>query len=206
MTPRHPLLHPATKPLIAVLALGPLIWLFSAAALNQLGANPAEALLRATGLWTLRFLCLVLLITPLRWWTGRAEWARLRRMLGLYTFFYAVLHGLAYAWLDMGFDLNAINRDLSKRPFALVGFACLVLLLPLAATSFNRAIKMLGAARWRRLHQLIYLITPLAMLHFFWVRASKHRWGEVLIYGAILGGLLGVRVVRTWRARRTHRA
>jgi sulfoxide reductase heme-binding subunit YedZ len=191
-----PLLHPATKPLLFLAALGPFTWLLYGAFANALGPNPAEALIRSTGDWTLRFLCLTLAVTPLRQWTGQPALARFRRMLGLFTFFYVVLHFLSYAWLDMGFDPQAIARDIPKRPFALVGFAALLLMLPLAATSFNRAIKALGARRWQALHRAVYAIAGLGLLHFFWMRAAKHNFAEVAVYAAIIGLLLGWRL---WR-------
>jgi sulfoxide reductase heme-binding subunit YedZ len=144
------LLQPWAKPLLFGLALVPLAWLVYGAITNTLGANPAEALIRSTGDWTLRMLCLTLAVTPLRQISGWHALARLRRMLGLFTFFYGLLHFLCFAWLDMGFDVPAILADIPKRPFILVGTAALLLMLPLAATSFNRAIKALGAARWRR--------------------------------------------------------
>src|SRR5674476_1508491 len=149
------LLHRFSKPLVFALALLPFCWLLLAASTQQLGANPAEALSRATGDWTLRFLCLVLAVTPLRIITGAAALARFRRMLGLFVYFYAVLHLLSYGWFDMGFDLMAITKDIAKRPFILVGFSTFVLLTPLALTSFNRAIKTLGGNRWRLLHKRI---------------------------------------------------
>ena len=121
------LLRREAKPVLFVLALAPLAWLIYAAITNQLGANPAEALIRSAGDWTLRFLCLTLAVTPLRQWTGWHALARLRRMLGLFTFFYGVLHFLCFAWLDMGFDLTAIVKDIGKRPFILVGSATLLL-------------------------------------------------------------------------------
>lgn len=189
-----PLLHPAAKPLLFVAALVPFAWLLYGAFADTLGPNPAEALIRSTGDWTLRGLCLTLAITPLRQWTGQASLARFRRMLGLFTFFYVVLHFLAYAWLDMGFDPQAIARDIPKRPFALVGFAGLLLMLPLAATSFNRAIKALGARRWQALHRAVYAIAGLGLLHFFWMRAAKQNFAEVAVYAAILGVLLGWRL------------
>jgi len=190
------LLHPAAKPLLFLAALGPFAWLLYGAFANALGPNPAEALIRSTGDWTLRFLCLTLAVTPLRQWTGQPALARFRRMLGLFTFFYVVLHFLAYAWLDMGFDPQAIARDIPKRPFALVGFTALLLMLPLAATSFNRAIKALGAKRWQALHRAVYAIAGLGLLHFFWMRAAKHNFAEVAVYAAIIGLLLGWRL---WR-------
>lgn len=197
------LLHPAVKPLLFVLALWPFASLLYGAATDGLGPNPAEALTRGTGDWTLRFLCLTLAVTPLRQWSGWTALARWRRMLGLYAFFYGLLHFLCYAWLDMGFDPAQIVRDIPKRPFVLVGTLALLLMLPLAATSFDRAVKALGAARWRRLHRLVYAIAPLALLHFFWMRSAKHNFGEVAVYAAIVGLLLGWRV---WKARRLRRA
>jgi len=189
-----PLLHPAAKPLLFVAALVPFAWLLYGAFADTLGPNPAEALIRSTGDWTLRGLCLTLAVTPLRQWTGQAALARFRRMLGLFTFFYVVLHFLAYAWLDMGFDPQAIARDIPKRPFALVGFVGLLLMLPLAATSFNRAIKALGARRWQALHRAVYAIAGLGLLHFFWMRAAKQNFAEVAVYAAILAVLLGWRL------------
>jgi sulfoxide reductase heme-binding subunit YedZ len=192
---RRPLLlHPAAKPLLFVLCLLPFAWLFHGAATDALGANPAEALIRATGDWTLRFLCITLAVTPLRQWTGQPALARFRRMLGLFVFFYVVLHFVSYAWLDMGLDPDAIVRDIPKRPFALVGFAAFVLLIPLAATSFNRAIKALGARRWQALHRLIYAIVLLGLLHFFWIRSAKNNFAEVAVYAAVIALLLGWRL------------
>jgi sulfoxide reductase heme-binding subunit YedZ len=196
------LLKPAAKPLLFLLALGPLAWLVFGAATNALGANPAEALIRASGDWTLRFLCLTLAITPLRQISGWNALARLRRMIGLFTFFYGVLHFLCFAWLDMGFDLDAILKDIGKRPFILVGTAALLTMLPLAATSFNRAIKALGAARWQALHRAVYATALLAILHFYWMRAAKHRLTDVAVYGTIIALLLGWRL---WRRRRPAR-
>ena len=157
---------------------------------NQLGANPAEFLLRALGDWTLRFLCLVLAVTPTRVISGKSALARFRRMLGLFVYFYAVLHMLSYSWFDMGFELDDIAKDIAKRPFILIGFSGFVLLTALALTSFNRAIKTLGAKRWQRLHRLVYLAAGLAILHFFWMRAGKNNFAEVYVYAAILGSLL----------------
>jgi methionine sulfoxide reductase heme-binding subunit len=187
------------KPIVFALCLLPFAWLFHGAWTDTLGANPAEALIRSTGDWTLRFLCITLAVTPLRRWTGQAVLARFRRMLGLFTFFYAVLHFLSYAWLDMGLDLGEIARDIPKRPFALVGFTALLLLLPLAATSFNRAIKALGAKRWQALHRSIHAVAVLALLHFFWMRSGKNDFAEVAVYAAVIALLLG------WRLRQRLR-
>ena len=196
------LLHPAAKPIVFALCLLPFASLFHGAWTDTLGANPAEALIRSLGEWTLRFLCLTLAVTPLRTWTGWHALARFRRMLGLYAFFYGLLHLLAYAWFDMGFYVDEIARDIAKRPFILVGFATMVLMLPLAATSFNRAIKALGAARWQRLHRLVYAVAGLGLLHFFWMRAGKNDFAEVAVYAAILGVLLGWRMKRWLRGQR----
>ena len=193
------LLLPATKPLLFALALGPFAWYLSGALADTLGPNPAEALLRGTGDWVLRFLCLTLLVTPLRTLTGWHALARLRRMLGLYAFFYGVVHFLCFAWLDMGFDVAAILKDIPKRPFVLVGTAALLLMLPLAATSFNRAIKALGAKRWQALHRAVYAVVLLGLLHFFWMRSAKNHFGEPLLYAAIVALLLGWRLWRHFR-------
>ncbi|MEO8121548.1 MAG: protein-methionine-sulfoxide reductase heme-binding subunit MsrQ [Rhodoferax sp.] len=190
------LLHRFAKPLVFGLSLLPFCWLLYAAVTNQLGANPAEALSRSTGDWTLRFLCMVLAVTPLRSITGTPALARFRRMLGLFVYFYAVIHLLCYSWFDMGFDVADIAKDIVKRPFILVGFSAFVLLTPLALTSFNRAIKALGAKRWQWLHRLVYAVAGLAILHFFWMRAGKNNFAEVFVYAAILGTLLGWRVAQ----------
>ncbi len=192
--------HRFAKPLLWLLALAPFLWFAQGAFRNTLGANPAEALMRGTGDWVLRFLCLTLAITPLRQWTGWHALAKLRRMLGLYSFFYGVVHFLCYAWLDMGLEWADIWNDIPKRPFILVGFLALVGMLPLAATSFNRAIKALGAARWQALHRAVYVIAPLGLLHFFWMRSAKHNYAEVAVYGAVLAVLLGARLWRRWKA------
>jgi len=188
------LLHRAAKPVVFVLALLPLAWLVLAAATDQLGANPAEALIRSLGDWTLRMLCLVLAVTPLRVQTGTPALARFRRMLGLFVFFYALLHLLSYAGFDMGFDAAEIARDIAKRPFILVGMLAFALLVLLAATSLDRAIRWLGGKRWRALHRSVYAVAVLAVLHFYWMRAGKNDFAEVLVYGAILAALLGWRV------------
>jgi len=196
------LMHPAAKPLVFVVCLLPFAWLLYAAIANQLGANPAEALVRSTGDWTLRFLCIVLAVTPLRVITKTPTLARFRRMLGLYVYFYVVVHLLSYSWFDMGFDVGDIAKDIIKRPFILVGFSAFVLLTPLAATSFNRAIKAMGARRWQLLHKLVYAVAALGILHFFWMRAGKNNFAEVLVYAAILGGLLGWRLLDYMKKKR----
>ena len=190
------LLHPAAKPLLWLFCMLPMLWLFYSAATDQLGANPAEALSRSTGELTLRFLCMVLAISPLRVVFGLSALARFRRMLGLFVYAYVCLHLLSYAWFDMGFDPMDMARDIVKRPFILVGFSAFLLLTPLALTSFNRAIKAMGARRWQQLHRAVYLVAGLAVLHFFWMRAGKNDFGEVLLYAVILSALLAWRL---WR-------
>jgi sulfoxide reductase heme-binding subunit YedZ len=194
--------HRATKPVLFVAALVPFTLLVTGVVNHSLGANPAETLIRSLGDWTLRFLCLTLAITPLRQWTGLSALARLRRMLGLFTAFYATLHFSAYAIFDMGLVWPDIVRDVAKRPFILVGTTAFALMLPLAATSFNRAIKWLGAARWQRLHRAVYGIALLAILHFFWMRAGKRNFGEVAVYAAIVALLLGWRLYKATRGTR----
>ena len=184
----------AGKPVWFALSILPFVWLIYAAVTDHLGANPAEALVRSTGDWAIRALCLVLAVTPMRTLSGVTALARYRRMAGLFMYFYAVLHLLAYSWFDMGFDLPDIAKDIAKRPFILVGFSAFVLLTPLALTSFNRAIKALGAKRWQQLHKLVYAVAGLAVLHFFWMRAGKNNFAEVALYAAILGTLLGWRI------------
>jgi methionine sulfoxide reductase heme-binding subunit len=190
------------KPLVFAAGLLPLAWLIAAAATNQLGANPAEALVQQTGLWTLRLLCLALAITPLRQLSGVAAWARYRRMVGLYVFAYASLHLLAYAWLDMGLDATDIVADIAKRPFILVGFLAWLALLAMAATSFQAAVRWLGGKRWQTLHRVVYAVAALAVLHFFWKRASKSNFADVAVYASVLGLLLGWRVLYALRHRR----
>lgn len=196
------LLHPAAKPLLFVLALLPFAQLLSGALLDTLGPNPAEALIRGTGDWVLRFLCITLAITPLREWTGLSALARFRRMAGLYAFFYGVLHFLCYAWLDMSLVWADIVRDIPKRPFILVGTLALLLMAPLAATSFNRAIKALGAPRWKALHKSVYAIVLLGLLHFFWMRAAKQNFGEWTVYAVLVAVLLGWRLRGAFSRRR----
>lgn len=187
-------LHPTAKPALFVACLLPLAWLFYRGFTDTLGANPAETVIRATGDWTLRLLCIVLVVTPLRVWTHQPLLIRFRRMLGLFSFFYGVLHFFAYAWLDMGLDLADIAADIPKRPFALVGFLALLLMLPLAATSFNRAMKAMGGQRWRMVHRLLYAAILLGLLHFFWMRAAKNDFAEVAVYSVVVAFLLSWRL------------
>jgi sulfoxide reductase heme-binding subunit YedZ len=193
---RKYLTRPAAKPVLFALCLLPFAWLVYNVITQNLGANPQEALIRSTGDWTLRFLCIVLAVTPLRTISNTPGLARFRRMLGLFVYFYVVVHLLSYSWFDMGFDIPDIAKDIAKRPFILVGFAAFVLLTPLALTSFNKAIKAMGAKRWQLLHKLVYVIAGLGILHFFWMRAGKNNFAEVFVYAAILAVLLGWRLVQ----------
>jgi sulfoxide reductase heme-binding subunit YedZ len=196
------LLNRFAKPVAFGFSLLPFFWLLFAVIANQLGANPAEALVRALGDWTLRFLCLVLAVTPMRVITGTPALARFRRLLGLCVYFYAFVHLLSYSWFDMGFDLADITKDIAKRPFILVGFSAFLLLTALALTSFNRAIRMLGAKRWQLLHRLVYVVAGLAILHFFWMRAGKNNFAEVYVYATVLGLLLLWRWLQHMKKRR----
>jgi len=205
--PRPLLLRPTAKVAVFVLCLLPFAWLLRGAILsvmgtNVLGANPAETLIRATGDWTLRLLCITLAVTPLRKLTKQPMLARFRRMLGLFTFFYGCVHFLCYSWLDMGLVWGDIVRDIVKRPFILVGTSALLLMLPLAASSFNRAIKALGPARWQALHRAVYAVVLLGLLHFFWMRSAKSNYAEVSVYAVIIALLLGWRVVDWAQSRR----
>jgi sulfoxide reductase heme-binding subunit YedZ len=194
---RQALQHRSVKPVLLLLCVLPFVWLVWGVANDALGANPAEYLIRATGDWTLRLLCITLAVTPLRVMLGLPELLRLRRMLGLFTYFYVLLHLLCYSWLDMGFEWGDIAADIAKRPFILVGFSAFVLLTPLALTSFNRAIRWLGAKRWQWLHRLVYAEAVLAVLHFFWMRAGKSNFAEVFVYASVLFALLAWRFFRS---------
>ena len=200
-------LAPWGKPLLWVLCAWPALALWSAALADQLGANPAEALIRGLGDWALRFLCLALAVTPLRVGLGVPVLARWRRSLGVTVWAYALLHAMAYAWLDQGWDMAEVLGDVWKRPFILVGTLAMLILSALAATSFNSAVRRLGAQRWRRLHQAVYGVAALSVLHFWWMRAGKNDFTEVWLYGAVLAGLLAWRVWHHWHSlRQANRA
>lgn len=185
------------KPALFVLALVPLAILVYRTLNNDLGANPIETINRYTGDWVLRFLLLTLAVTPLRRLTGWNGLLRYRRMLGLFAFFYACLHFLSWVWLDQYFVLANIVADVVKRPFITMGFACFLMLIPLAATSTSAMIRRLGAKRWQQLHRLVYLIGIGGVVHYLWLVKSDIR--EPLVYAAILAVLLGSRL---WHRRR----
>lgn len=188
------------KPVVFAVALAPFALLVAMIVRDDLGPNPIETLNRFTGDWTLRFLLLTLAVTPLRQLTGRAFLMRFRRMLGLFAFFYACLHFLSWIAVDKLFDWHEVLVDVAKRPFITLGFACFVLLIPLAATSTNGMVRRLGGRRWRALHRLVYAIGVGGVVHFLWLVKSDIR--EPLLYAAILAVLLGYRVRDWWRRTR----
>lgn len=160
---------------------------------DGLGANPIEHITHSTGWWTLTFLMVALAVTPVRRLLNQPWLLRLRRMFGLYAFFYASLHFITYIWLDQFFDVPEIVKDVIKRPFITFGFAAFVLLIPLAATSTNAMVKRLGARRWQWLHRLVYLIATLGVIHFWWL--VKLDVDEPLLFALILAGLLIARLL-----------
>jgi len=176
---------------IFVICLFPLVRLIVLGGSGGLGANPIEFITHSTGTWTLTGLMVTLSVTPLRRLTGRGELIRYRRMLGLFTFFYASLHFVTYVWLDQFFEPAAIARDIIKRPFITVGFAAFVLLIPLAATSTHDMMRRLGR-RWQQLHRLVYLVAMLGVIHYVWL--VKKDLTQPLIYGAVLALLLIMRL------------
>jgi sulfoxide reductase heme-binding subunit YedZ len=179
------------KPLVFLICLVPFGVLIARGASGALGPNPVEAITHFTGDWTLRLLLVTLAITPLRRLTAQVWLVRYRRMLGLFSFFYAVLHFTTYLWLDRFFDLGTIAEDVLKRPYITVGFAAFVLMVPLAITSTQGWIRRLGR-RWKRLHRAVYAIGVLGVLHYLWL--VKADLLEPAIYGGILAVLLGLRV------------
>ena len=181
------------KTLVFLLCLLPLGWYGWNFWHDALGANPIEAVTRGLGTWTLHLLLITLAVTPLRKLTGWHTLLRLRRMLGLFAFFYAVLHLSSYLWFDHFFDWNEIGKDILKRPFIAIGMAAFVLLIPLAATSNNFSIRRLGGRRWQALHRSVYAIAILAVLHYSWL--VKADQAQPLIYAGILALLLGVRIL-----------
>jgi len=185
------------KGIVFVLALLPLARLVVGFWLDKLGANPIELITRSTGTWTLTFLLITLAVTPLRRLTGMHWLVRLRRMLGLFAFFYVCLHFTTYIWLDQFFDWPAIWKDILKRRFIWIGFSAFVLLIPLALTSNDWAVRKLGGAAWRRLHQLVYVIAICGVIHYWWL--VKKDVTQPMIYAAVLACLLAFRLVRRRR-------
>ena len=194
------------KAVLFGLALLPALRLLVYAFTDQLGANPIEFITRSSGDWTLYFLCITLAVTPLRRFTNWNWLVKLRRMLGLYAFFYACLHFTTFLWFDHFFDLSEMLKDVVKRPFITVGFIAFVMLLPLALTSTNGMIRRLGGKRWQWLHRSLYVISMLGILHFWWMRAGKHNFEKPILFGAIVAALLLVRVYFALRNRAGQRA
>lgn len=179
--------------------LGPALWLAYGAFADTLGANPIDVVTDETGTWTLRFLVLTLLVTPLRRWTGWNALVRFRRMLGLFAFFYGSLHFLTYLWLDQFFALDEIAKDVIKRPFITVGFTAFLLMVPLALTSTAGWIRRLGGRGWNLLHRLVYLSAIGGVVHYWWL--VKADIARPLRYGVIVGILLLARAVFAYNSR-----
>jgi sulfoxide reductase heme-binding subunit YedZ len=184
----------AVKTALFLVCLLPFVRLAVFAFTDRLGANPIEFITRSTGDWTLYFLCLTLAVTPLRKLSKWNWLLKLRRMLGLFAFFYVTLHFITFLWFDHFFDVDEMLKDIVKRPFITVGFIAFLLLIPLAATSTNAMVRRLGGKRWQWLHRLIYVIAPLGILHFWWMKAGKHDFAQPILFGIVVLALLGVRV------------
>ncbi len=197
MSLRQP--SPATigrvKAILFVVSLLPLVRLVAGAFTDALGTNPLELITRSTGTWTLVFLCITLALTPARKLSGWHWLARYRRMFGLFAFFYAACHFTTFVWFDHFFDVAAIWKDVLKRPFVTVGFAALLLLVPLAITSTNGMMRRLGARRWQALHRSVHLIAILGVLHYWWL--VKRDLTQPALYALVVVTLLGVRLY--WR-------
>lgn len=193
------------KQILFVCALIPFLRLLGFALTDRLGANPLEFISRNTGDWTLYFLSITLAITPLRRLLHVGWIVQLRRMLGLFGFFYASLHFLTFLWFDHFFDLEEMWKDVLKRPFITVGFAAFVCLLPLALTSTNRMMKRLGR-HWQSVHRLIYGILPLGVLHYYWMKAGKHDLSQPLLFALLIAVLLSLRLWWRWSGRRAASA
>lgn len=183
------------KVVVFLFCLTPLLLLLMDMLTNNMGANPVEKMTRFTGKWGLILLLITLSVTPIRKLLHLSILLKIRRMLGLYSFFYLLLHFLIWFWLDHNFDALEMLKDVAKRPFILAGFSAFVLMLPLALTSFNKAIKWLGGKTWQRLHYLIYIIAPLGILHYYWMKSSKNNVHMPIIYATILLILLVSRLI-----------
>jgi sulfoxide reductase heme-binding subunit YedZ len=175
---------------LALLPFARMVWL----TVSGQYVEPLASITHGTGDWALYFLCITLAVTPLRRLTNANWLIKLRRMLGLFVFFYAFLHFMTFLWFDHFFDLAEMWKDVLKRPFITVGFMAFVLLVPLAATSTNGMVRRLGGKRWIALHRLVYVIAPLAILHFWWMKAGKHNFAQPILFGTIVALLLGIRL------------
>lgn len=186
-----------TKAVIFVLCLGPIARLLIGAPLDLLGVNPVETIRRSTGTWTLVFVLATLSVTPLRRLSGWHWLARLRRMIGLYAFFYAVLHLISYVWLEQFFDGAEIVKDVVKRPFITIGFAAFAMMIPLALTSTDAMVKRMGAKNWLALHRLIYALAICGVIHYWWL--VKRDITQPVIYALVLALLLGYRAAAAFK-------
>jgi methionine sulfoxide reductase heme-binding subunit len=186
---------------VFTLAAVPLAALIQRGVEGSLGANPVEEILRWLGTWTLVLLLATLAITPLRRLTGWTWLLRLRRMLGLYSFFYAALHVTSFVWLDHWFDWSAIVADVLKRPYLTFGFAAFVLMVPLAMTSTNAMVRWIGGRNWQRLHRVVYLIAVLGVAHYWFHKLAKNDLSQPALYAAILAVLLGARLMHALTSR-----
>jgi sulfoxide reductase heme-binding subunit YedZ len=189
--------NPSPKQLTAIKAAVFLLALVPLARIALLAgdtANPLEFITHGTGDWTLYLLCITLTVTPVRRLTGLNWLLKLRRMLGLFAFFYATLHFVTFVWFDHFFDVHEIWKDVLKRPFITVGFAAFVMLIPLAATSTNAMVRRLGGKRWQALHRLVYIIAPLGVLHYWWMKAAKNNIGKPMLFAVVVALLLLVRL------------
>ena len=200
--PRRLLRSRAAKPAVFVLCLLPFASLFWRGWTGDLGPNPEQTVIWTTGLWALRLLLLTLAVTPLRRLTGWAELARLRRLLGLFTYFYGLLHVTAWFGLVNGFGVDAALREIARHPFVLAGMTALLLMTPLALTSTKGMIRRLGAQRWQRLHRVVYAVAVVAVFHFWWGKLAKNNTAVPTVYALILALLLGLRLLWAWRAAR----
>jgi len=202
MTPKQ---VTAVKAAVFALALVPFVRLIYLTLTGAL-VEPLQFITRSTGDWTLYFLCITLAVTPLRRFSKWNWLLKLRRMVGLFAFFYALLHFTTFLWFDHFFDVADMLRDVAKRPFILVGFVAFVLLVPLALTSTNAMVRRLGGKRWQWLHRLIYAIAPLGVLHFWWMKAAKHDLNQPMLFVAIVTVLLALRVWWAWQKQTPARA
>jgi len=184
---------PFLKTCFFILSLLPLIRLTWLGLHDGLGANPVEWITRSTGTWALVFLCIALAMTPLRLITGSTQWIKMRRMFGLFCFFYALLHFLIWVWLDQNFDVDAMIKDVVDRPFITMGFMSFVLLIPLALSSNQYSLRLLGK-QWSLLHKLVYVVACTAIIHYWWHKAGKNDLETVSIYAMVILVLLSFRI------------
>jgi sulfoxide reductase heme-binding subunit YedZ len=203
MTQTH-VIRRLVKPAAFLAALQPAGWLLYNAIWGDLGVNPVETITNHTGIWTLRFIVITLAITPLRWLTGFNPLVLVRRMAGLFAFFYATLHFLTYFVLDHSLVFDGVWEDVMKRPYITAGFTAFVLMIPLALTSTQGWIRRLGGRKWNLLHRLVYLTAMGAALHYFW--KVKLDTTSPVYYATILGALLAARVWKAASRRQASRA